>query len=103
MNREHATTVLRACEPELKALGVVSASIFGSVARGDAGPDSDIDVAVRLSDQFSYGGFDYFARLEALQRRLSGMLGLRVDVLEEPVRKPQMQAEIARDRALVFF
>jgi|SRR6478672_2635126 len=102
MDREQAKAALKACEPELKALGVQSASIFGSVARGDAGPDSDIDVVVRLSEDFSQGGFDYFARLEDLQRRLSAMLGCRVDVIEEPVRKPRLQAEINRDRALAF-
>jgi len=64
MDREQARAALRSCEPELKALGVVSASIFGLVARGDAGPDSDIDVVVRLSNKFSAGGFDYFAQLE---------------------------------------
>lgn len=102
MDREQARAALQASRAELNALGVVSASIFGSVARGDAGPDSDIDVVVRLSDRFSDGGFDYFARLEALQRRLSRMLGCRVDVVEEPVRKPALQAEIDRDRARAF-
>jgi predicted nucleotidyltransferase len=102
MDREQAKAALKIYEPELKALGVQSASIFGSVARGDAGPDSDIDVVVRLSKDFSQGGFDYFARLEDLQRRLSAMLGGRVDVIEEPVRKPRLQAEIDRDRALAF-
>ena len=42
------------------------------------------------------------ARLEDLQKRLSDMLGCRVDVIEEPVRKPRLQAEIDRDRALAF-
>jgi uncharacterized protein len=93
---------LLAREPELKAIGVVSASIFGSVARGDAGPDSDIDVAVRLSDNFSKGGFDYFEQIEALQRQLSAILGRRVDVIEEPVRKQRLQAEIDRDRSFAF-
>lgn len=102
MDREQATAALKACEPELRALGVVSASIFGSVARGNAGPDSDIDVVVRLSDKFSAGGFDYFAQLEALRHRLSDILGCRVDVIEEPVRKSRLQAEIDRDRALAF-
>jgi predicted nucleotidyltransferase len=32
----------------LKVIGVLGASLFGSVARGDAGPDSDVDVVVRL-------------------------------------------------------
>jgi predicted nucleotidyltransferase len=35
MDREQAKATLKACEPELKALGVVSASIFGSIARGE--------------------------------------------------------------------
>ncbi len=83
-------------------MGVLSASIFGSVARDEAGPDSDIDVVVRLSEAFSEGGFDYFARIEELQRRLSATFGRRVDVIEEPVRKPRLQAEIDRDRVLAF-
>lgn len=102
MQREQARATLKACESELKALGVISASIFGSVARDDAGPDSDIDVVVRLSDDFSLGGFDYFAKLEALQQRLACLMGCRVDIVEEPVRKKNLQAEIDRDRALAF-
>lgn len=81
---------------------MVSASIFGSIARGEAGPDSDVDVVVHLSDAFSKGGFDHFAQLEALGRRLSRLLGCRVHVIEEPVRKKRLQAEIDRDRALAF-
>jgi hypothetical protein len=102
MDREQARATLCACERELKAIGVLSASVFGSVARGDAGPDSDVDVAVRLGENFSKGGFDYFSRLEDLQRRLSIILDCKVDVIEEPVRKARLQAEIDRDRAFVF-
>jgi predicted nucleotidyltransferase len=81
---------------------VISASLFGSVARDDAGPDSDVDVVVRLSQSFSKGGFDYFGRLDDLQKRLSGILGCKVDVIEEPVRKERLRVEIDRDRALAF-
>ena len=102
MDLKQATGTLRVAEPELKALGVLSASIFGSVARGDANSDSGIDVAVRLSGNFSNGGFDYFARLEDLRRKISGILNCSVDVIEEPVRKQRLQAEIDRDRAIVF-
>ncbi len=102
MDSEQARSTLRTYEPELKAIGVLSASLFGSVARGDAGPDSDVDIVVRLSEKFSKGGFDYFGRLENLQRRLSVILGCKVDVIEEPVRKARLQAEIDRDRALAF-
>jgi predicted nucleotidyltransferase len=52
VNCEQAIATLRAYEPELKALGVISASLFGSVARDDAGVDSDVDVVVKLSQNF---------------------------------------------------
>lgn len=102
MDLDRATEALKALEPELKALGVVSVSIFGSVARGDAGPDSDVDVAVRLSENFSRGGFDYFGRLEDLKSKLSDTLRCRVDLVEEPVRRKRLQDEIERDRAFAF-
>lgn len=102
MNREQVIAILRAHESELKTAGVLSVSLFGSTGRGDAGQDSDIDVAVRLSKDFSSGGLDYFGRLEELERHLSRMLGCKVDVIEEPVRKPRFQIQIDRDRALAF-
>jgi predicted nucleotidyltransferase len=102
MNREQAIATLRDCKPELKAVGVVSASLFGSVARDDARADSDVDVVVKLSESFSTGGFDYLWQLERLEKRLSGLLGCKVDVVAEPVRKERFQNEIDRDRALAF-
>lgn len=102
MNREQIIATLRIHELELKAAGVLSVSVFGSTGRDDAGKDSDVDVAVRLGEGFSRGGFDYFGRLEELERHLSLMLGCKVDVVEEPVRKQRFQTQIDRDRALAF-
>jgi predicted nucleotidyltransferase len=102
MNREQAIATLRDYEPELKAMGVVSASLFGSVARDEAGDDADVDVAVKLSGSFSKGGLDYFWQRERLRKRLAGLLGCKVDVVEEPVRKERFQNEIDRDRALAW-
>jgi len=101
MNRDEVIAVLRAHEPELRAAGVMTLSLFGSVARGEY-PAHDVDVAVRLAAKFSNGGFDYFSRLDELERRLSRILGCKVDVIEEPVRKERFQKEIDRDRACAF-
>ena len=102
MKRDQAIAILRDHEPELKAIGVLSASVFGSVARDEAGPDSDVDVAVRLDNGFSQGGLDYFWQLEQLHKRLSRLLGCKVDVVTEPARKERLKAAIDKDRALVF-
>lgn len=102
MDCAQAIAILRQHEPELRASGVLSASVFGSVARGDAGQDSDVDVAVQLGEEFSEGGYDYFWQLEQLELRLSRLLGCKVDIVREPVRKTSFQNEINRDRAFVF-
>jgi predicted nucleotidyltransferase len=48
MRREDAARLLKECEPELRARGVVGLSLFGSTARDPARPDSDVDVLVEL-------------------------------------------------------
>jgi predicted nucleotidyltransferase len=102
MKREHVIATLRNHEEELKALGVLSLSVFGSTGRDDAAADSDVDIAVRLDKHFSKGGLDHLERMEKLAARLSRMLGCHVDVIEEPARKERFQREIDRDRALAF-
>ena len=101
MNRDQVIRALKAHEQELRAVGVISVSLFGSTARGEPQP-GDVDLAVRLGKNFSQGGFQYFGRLESLEEHLSRLLGCKVDVVEEPVRKERFQKEIDRDRAFAF-
>ena len=101
MHRDQVIGALRAHEQELRAAGVVSVSLFGSVARGEH-PTHDVDLVVRLGKNFSEPGLDYITGLDALEHRLSEILGCRIDVVEEPVRKERFQKEIDRDRTLAF-
>jgi predicted nucleotidyltransferase len=98
---EQAIATLRAHEQEFRTAGVVGVSLFGSVARGE-NPTHDVDLAVRLGENFSKPGLDFFSRLNDLEIRLSEILGCEVDVVEEPVRKPSLQREIDKDRAIAF-
>lgn len=93
---------LRAHKDELRALGVRSLSVFGSVARGEGGPASDIDVAVRLGSEFAPGGFEYFGKIERLRDQLIAILGCPVDVVEEPVEAEHLQRAIDRERVAAF-
>jgi predicted nucleotidyltransferase len=102
MKRDQIIATLRAHEPELKAAGIASLSLFGSIARGDDRGDSDIDVAVRLSDHSSFRGFAYFGHLDRLARQLETILGRPVDIVVEPVQKERLRREIEEDRAIAF-
>jgi predicted nucleotidyltransferase len=102
MDRNKAMSLLRAHEAELKSAGVDGLSIFGSVARGEATDNSDVDLLVELSPQASEGGFAYFGRLDDLAKRLSAILGCDVDVVAEPVRKARLRREIEREAARAF-
>lgn len=98
MDREAVIERLRAHEAELRAIGVLSLSLFGSVARGEAGPGSDVDVVVRLDPAAEIGMVKYGVILE----RLRTLVRAPVDLVGEPARSAHMLAEIERDRALVY-
>ena len=102
MHKDSILAQLRAHEAELKAAGIASLSIFGSVARGDATDRSDVDVVVRLSPEKSEGGFAYFGRLDALTQRLQEILGCQVDIVTEPIHKERLRRVIERDATLAF-
>ena len=61
--------------PILREAGVVRSSLFGSVARGEAGPESDVDLLVELPDDRDM--FDFMD----LEEKLGAALGKKVDML----------------------
>jgi predicted nucleotidyltransferase len=50
MDKDQVIAKLREHETELRAAGAERVSIFGSVARGEATEESDLDVLLRISD-----------------------------------------------------
>jgi predicted nucleotidyltransferase len=98
MTREQIIAVLRAHEVELKAAGIVHLHLHGSVARGDATPNSDIDLA---------GRFDRGKRLSlidmvGLQNRLSDILGTEADLCDAERLKEGVRENFDREAELVF-
>jgi hypothetical protein len=102
MRRDDAVAKLRGHEAELRDAGVIAVSVFGSVARDDAGDASDVDVLVRLDDAVRHSGFRYFGRLAALDEHLRAILGTDVDVVAEPVRKERLRRAIEQYRVVAF-
>ena len=59
MQREDVLAVLKAHETELRARGVARVALFGSLARGDARPDSDVDLMVEIEPSSRIDLYDY--------------------------------------------
>jgi predicted nucleotidyltransferase len=74
-----------------RRFGVRSLALFGSVARDEAGPQSDVDVLV------DFGGPAQFLVHMELVKYLEELLGCRVDVLTVRSLKPPMRERIQPD------
>lgn len=90
MDRDEAMKILRAHERELRALGVIRLALFGSVARGDARPDSDVDVMVDIDENRKFSLID----LAGLRLYLCDILGREVDIAERDGLKPYLRENI---------
>lgn len=95
---QDALEILRAHETDLRRLGVTHAAVFGSVARGEARADSDIDVLVELDDARPIGVFEY-ARLKLYVGQLFSGSG---DVVNRRTLKPLLRGNILHDAIDAF-
>lgn len=97
--RDEIVRQLRALESDLRSRGVCGLSLFGSIARGDAGLDSDIDVIVELDPDAHVDLFD----LSGLRIDLSRRLGREIDIVTRHDRmKPRFAEHIRDDEVRVF-
>ena len=95
---QHVLDTLREHEAELRRLGVVHAAVFGSVARGEAGADIDIDVLVDLDESRPMGVFEYARTKLYINELLEGSS----DVVNRRTLKPLLRASILRDAVHAF-
>jgi hypothetical protein len=98
MNREQVIATLRAHERELKEAGIVRLSLFGSMARGHAGPDSDIDLLAAFDEKRRLSLLD----VVGIELQLAGLLGVRVDLSEEGTLKPRVQQSVEAEVVRAF-
>src|SRR5258707_4729587 len=87
MDCSEALETLRRSEPDLRARGVRRAAVFGSVARGDSGPESDIDIMVEIDPDAHLTVFDY----AGLKDYIASLFEGPVDVVNREGLKPQVR------------
>ncbi|MGY4707514.1 nucleotidyltransferase family protein [Candidatus Bipolaricaulota sp. J31] len=93
MKREEVLQRLREHLDELRQrFGVKSLAISGSVARGEAGPDSDIDILVEFETSPGFDGY------MALKFYLEDLLGKKVDLVMKNALKPWARDAVLREK-----
>jgi uncharacterized protein len=82
-------------EPALRERGVTHAAIFGSRARGDNRPDSDIDILVEIGPMSLWG-------YVGLTQFIEGLFPEPVDVADQSRLKPFVQPTAEREAIYAF-
>jgi predicted nucleotidyltransferase len=98
MNAQAALDTLRRSESALRARGVRHAALFGSMARGDNRPDSDIDILVEFDPDARVTVFDY----AGVKDYIAGLFEQPVDVIDREALKPHLREPSARDAVYAF-
>ena len=97
LTRDDVIRNLRDHEAELRAGGVAALFLFGSVARAEAGPASDVDLFFDYSDpRFS------LIELLQLQDRVATILGRDSDLMTRGSLHPMLRDGIERSAIRVF-
>jgi predicted nucleotidyltransferase len=82
----------------LRQRGLTSLALFGSVVRGAARPDSDIDLLVDVTPGAQFSLID----LVAVKDFLEDQLGRKVDVVTKGGLKPAIRDRVLREAEAVF-
>jgi hypothetical protein len=98
MTADDIIATLNAHRPELLALGIAHAGLFGSRARDEAGALSDIDILIdfapgRIPDVYTFVG---------LRERIAGLFPVPVDVVDQGGLRPRIRAGVERDLIRAF-
>ena len=95
MQGERVLRLIQENRDKIKSFGVESLAVFGSVARGEASPESDVDILVKFHGPAT---FDQYMELKFF---LEELLSSPIDLVTTKALKPQVRAQIEREAIYV--
>lgn len=95
MRRDEILHRLRSCRSKLEELGAGSLHLFGSAARDEAKPDSDVDLLVHFSTAPTYSGY------MQLKLFLEELLDAKVDLVTEAGLRDRVRPYVEGEAILV--
>jgi uncharacterized protein len=98
MNKQAILDRLRQNERALRARGVVHAALFGSRARGDNGPDSDIDIMIDIEPEAVQDIYTYVG----LKDFIADLFAEPVDIVDREALKPYVRPAAESDALYAF-
>jgi predicted nucleotidyltransferase len=98
MRRDEVIAKLKETEPALRECGVAALYLFGSYARDDAGPASDIDVFVDPAPNKVFGFLPFMDAFETIQHAV----GDNVDYGTRKGLHPLLRPDIEREAVRIF-
>jgi predicted nucleotidyltransferase len=99
MHRAELISKLKSVEPQLRERGVAALYLFGSYARDEARPDSDVDIFVDPADTDAFGLIPLFASRAVVEDALPG---LNIAYTTRRSIVPRYRPYIERDAIRVF-
>ncbi len=97
-NADDIIATLRANEESLRAHGITHAALFGSRARGDHRPDSDIDILIDTSPEAISDLYDY----AGIKLLIEDLFALHTDVINRAYLKPTIRPVAERHLIYAF-
>jgi predicted nucleotidyltransferase len=98
MNQYEVLETLKRSEAALRARGVQRAALFGSVARGDNRPDSDIDIMLEIDPKAHITVYEYVG----LKEYIRSLFREPVDVVNRDGLKPYVRPAATADAIYAF-
>jgi uncharacterized protein len=91
MGRDDVLALLATHREEIERLGAESLRLFGSVARGEASADSDVDILVSFREKPTFSGY------MKLRIFLEDLLGARVDLITDSGLRDKVRPFVEKD------